>query len=199
MRASATGPRAESPRQVLPRSLPAVELRHGEALWVLARLDFQGGASKSTFYEYAKSLRKFGTPFERRKIGFGRRGFANYSYCHLMELALALTLRVYHVVPDAILAEIIRYRRTLSRHYRRAYAERLFGLGAPISVAVANHAPIAMRGVFLDLQINFSGGTLTSSGPPRLLSPYEALWLFAGRDRCRRESGWKLVARSPVT
>src|SRR6266700_3936827 len=134
VRASQMDIRPRSPSGDLPMSLPHIELHHGEALWVLARLGFQGAASKSTFYEYIKSLRKLGTPFEPGKIGFARRGLANYSYYHLMELALALTLRVYHVVPDSVLAEIIRYRMSLYRHYRRAYAERCTGLGAPLAV-----------------------------------------------------------------
>jgi hypothetical protein len=153
-------------------------------LWVLARLGFQGKASKSTFYEYIKSLRKLGTPFEHGRIGFGRRGLANYSYCHLMELALVLTLRVYHVVPDSILAEIIRYRRTLYRCYHRAYADR--ELRARIRVQASKHAPIEVRGAFLDLQINFSGGTLTGFGPPRMLSPFEGLAAFAEHDIAAR-------------
>jgi hypothetical protein len=97
-----------------------------------------------------------------------------------------LTLRVYYVIPDAILSEIIRYRRTLYRHYRSAYADRCSGLGAPIRVDVAGHGPITLRGVFLDLQINFSGGTLTAFGPPKRLSPYEALSVFAERDIAAR-------------
>jgi hypothetical protein len=43
-----------------------------------------------------------------------------------------------------------------------------------------------MRGVFLDLRINFAGGTLTAFGPPKLLSPYEALSIFAERDLAAR-------------
>src|SRR6478672_1612764 len=76
---------------LLPLELPRIRLHHGEAMWVMARLGFQGEASRSTFYEYVKSLRKLGTPFDRGKIGSGRRGMANYSYCHLMELALVLS------------------------------------------------------------------------------------------------------------
>jgi hypothetical protein len=186
VRASIFGPRPDTSEERLPKLLPHLGLHHGEALWVLARLGFQGAASKSTFYEYVKSLRKLGTPFEHGKIGFGRRGLANYEYCHLMELALALTLRVYHVVPDSVLTEIIRCRRTLYRHYRRAYADRCSGLGAPISIEAAGHVPLVMRGVFLDLQINFSGGTLTNFGPPKLLSPYEALSMFATRNIAAR-------------
>jgi hypothetical protein len=167
-----------------PKVLPPIKLHHGEALWVLARLGFQGKASKSTFYEYIKSLRKLGTPFKRGTIGFGRRGLANYSYCHLMELALVLTLRVYNVVPDSILAEIIRNRRTLHRHYRRAYRDR--ELRARISVQASKRVPIELRGVFLDLRINFSGGKLTAFGPPKLLSPQEALAVFAERDIAAR-------------
>jgi hypothetical protein len=166
--------------------LPEIELHHGEALWVLAQVGFQGAAAKSTFHEYIKSLRKLGTPFERGKIGLARRRLANYSYCHLMELALVLTLRVYHVVPDSILAEIIRHRARLYRHYRQAYAERCTDVGAPIVIEATGHAPIRVRGVFLDLQINFSGGKLAKFGPPRLLSPFEALTMFAERDVAAR-------------
>jgi hypothetical protein len=179
-----SGLRLKVLKEQQPTVLPPIKLHHGEALWVLARLGFQGKASKSTFYEYIKSLRKLGTPFEGGTIGFGRRGLANYSYCHLMELALVLTLRVYHVVPDSILAEIIRYRRTLYRYYRRAYADR--ELRTRISVQSSKRLPIEVRGIFLDLQINFSGGTLTGFGPPRLLSPFEGLVAFAERDIAAR-------------
>ena len=175
-----SGLRLKVLKQRQPKVLPPIKLHHGEAMWVLTHLGFQGNASKSTFYEYVKSLRKLGTPFEHGTIGFGRRGLANYSYCHLMELALVLTLRVYHVVPDSILVEIIRYRRTLYRYYRRAYADR--ELGVRISVEASRHVPIEVRGLFLDLQIDFSGGILTSFGPPKLLSPFDALTAFAERD-----------------
>ena len=170
----------------LPRSLPDIKLHHGEAVWVLARLGFQGAATKSTFYEYIKSLRKFGTPFDRSEYGFARRGLANYSYGHLMELALVLTLRVYHVVPDSVLAEVIRSRTNLYRYYRRAYSERSTGIGAAIVLEAANRRPICVRGVFLDLQIDFAGGKLRSFGPPKLLSPFEALSVFVQRDVAAR-------------
>lgn len=186
MKASKIGARRRRFQEPLPKSLPHIALHHGETLWVLSRLGFQGVASNSTFYEYIKSLRKLGTPFEHGKIGFGRRGRANYSYCHVMELALALTLRVYHAVPDAVLAQVIRYRQSLNRYYRRAYADRCSGLGAPIRVKVAGYAPIIVRGVFLDLQINFSGGALTAFGPPKLLSPRDALSVFADHDIAAR-------------
>ena len=186
MRASQIDTHGQAAYEALPNALPEIELHHGEALWVLARLGFQGAASKSTFYEYIKSLRKLGTPFGRGKVRLARRGLASYSYCHLMELALALTLRVYHVVPDSVLAEIIRYRTRLDRHYRRAYAERCSGVGTPITVEGADHSPIHLRGVFLDLQVNFSGGKLVKFGPPKTLSPFEALAVFAERDVAAR-------------
>jgi hypothetical protein len=170
----------------LPEALPKIELRHGQALWLLSHLGFQGNASKSTFYEYIKSLRKLGTPFERGKIGYGRRGLANYSYAHLMELALALTLRVYYIVPDIVLTELIRYRHALYRCYRRAYIERRSGLGAPIKLKFAGRKPFVARGVFLDLQIDFAGGTLTAFGPPRLLSSYDAFEVFVESELAGR-------------
>jgi hypothetical protein len=185
-RMNASTRRASANADVLPEKLPKIELRHGQALWVLSHLGFQGSVSKSTFYEYIKSLRKLGTPFERGKIGFGRRGLANYSYCHLMELALALTLRVYNIVPDTVLTEIVRYRRTLYRCYQCAYLQRQSGLGAPVDLEMAGHVPLTVRGVFLDLKIDFSGGTLTGFGPPKLLSPCDAISIFIEREIAAR-------------
>jgi hypothetical protein len=170
----------------LPRNLPAIQLTHGRAMWVLVRLGFRGLATESTFHEYLKSLRKLGIPFARGDIGLARRGVANYSYCHLMELALALTLRVYHVVPDSVLSGIIRYRQSFYSQYRRAYRERNKRMGSSIVIETNGQPPIHMRGVFLDLGINFSGGRLVKFGPPKALSPFEALELFAQRDLAAR-------------
>ena len=130
--------RRASPRiadKKLPVTLPEIALNHGRALWILQELGFRGETSPSTFYEYIKSLRKLGIPFRPGEIGLARRGRANYSYYHVMELALALTLRVYHIVPDSLLAQIIRYRRSLYRHFRRAFTERCRGLGTRIKIS----------------------------------------------------------------
>jgi hypothetical protein len=162
----------------LPRTLPDIKLNHGQMLWMLSKLGFRGTASESTFREYVKSLRKLGTPFEPRKIGLLRRGHANYDYGHLMELVLTLTLRVYHVVPDSLLKQIILNRRSLNRHYRLAYTQRCTGIGAPVTLKRRGRIPISARGVFLDLQIDFSGGRLVKFGPPRSLTPLEALRIF---------------------
>ena len=116
-----------APLPALPSTLPKIGLRHGRAVWVLTQLGLRGATSESTFHEYIKSLRKLGTPFEHGEIGFARRGLANYTYCHLMELVLALTLRVYHVVPDSELTGIIGNRKRLYRHYQRAYIQRSRG------------------------------------------------------------------------
>lgn len=172
--------------ELLPRALPRIRLHHGEAIWVLARLGFQGAATRSTFYEYIKSLRKLGTPFDRRRNRSARRGLADYSYGHLMELALILSLRVYHAVPDSVLAEVIRSRETLYRFYRRAYSERMTGIGAAIVLEAAGRRPICVRGAFLDLKIEFNGGKLQSFGPPKLLSPFGAVCVFAQGDAAAR-------------
>jgi len=169
-----------------PVTLSEIALNHGRALWVLQELGFRGKTSPSTFYEYIKSLRKLGIPFRPGEIGLARRGRANYSYYHVMEIALALTLRVYHAVPDSVLAQIIRYRRPLCRHFRRAYTQRCSGLGTQIKIHTDTSATFALSGVFLDLQINFSGGRLVSFGPPKVLPPADALRAFAARDLAAR-------------
>ena len=170
----------------LPKALPDIKLHHGQTMWLLTELGFRGAATQPTFSEYVKSLRKLGIPFEAGEIGHARRGLANYSYYHLMELALALTLRVYHVVPDSVLFGIIRYRRRLYLHYRRAYAERCAGRGEIVVLETESCPPIRMRGIFLDLQLNFSGGRLVKFGPPKSVSPYQAVSIFAAHDVAAR-------------
>jgi hypothetical protein len=52
------------------KSLPVIALNHGSALRLPAELGFQGRASRSTFHEYIKSLRKRGIPVRPGEIGF---------------------------------------------------------------------------------------------------------------------------------
>jgi hypothetical protein len=87
-------------------------------------------------------------------------------------------LRVYHVIPDAILRGIIRYRHQLNRLYRRAYEQRCSGLGRPLTIRQGNRRLVELRGLYLDLNINFSGGRLVRFGPPKLLSCGQALERF---------------------
>jgi hypothetical protein len=163
-----------------PTKLPRIRLRHGQALWLLAELGYRGAVSESAFFEYIKSLRKLGIPFGHEKFqGKGSRKLARYSFFHLMELATTLSLRVYHVVPDAVLRGVSRYRGDLYRCYRRAYAQRRTGVGKPIVIKVKGEEPIELRGLFLDLNIQFAGGHLVRFGPPKLLSSTATLAKFS--------------------
>jgi hypothetical protein len=165
---------------VLPSKLPQIKLRYGQVLWLLTELGCGDAVSGNAFHEYMRSLRKIGIPFGHERFQTKhRRRLAEHSYCHVMELAVALSLRVYHVVPDSILHGVIRYRSQLHRLYRRAYALRRSGLGSPILIKTGTEKPIELRGLFLDLGIQFSGGQLVHFGPPKLLSPYEALRRFS--------------------
>jgi hypothetical protein len=150
-------------------------------MWLLTELGYSNGVRRATLHEYLKALRKLGIPFGHTKFQTkeGARRIAEYSYCHLMELAIVFSLRVYHVVPDSVLKGIIRYRSRLQRFYRRAYAQRRTGDGSPLVVEARNHAPIELRGLFLDLHIKFSSGRLVRFGPPKMLSSVEALALFS--------------------
>lgn len=119
-------------RQTPPDETPEIRLRHGQAVWLLSELGFQGGATAKTFYEYVKSLRKFGIPFPRDRRQSGAPRLVAYGFEHLMELGLALSLRVYHGLPDAVLVELIRHRAELHGLYLEAYAQRATGLGAHV-------------------------------------------------------------------
>jgi hypothetical protein len=165
---------------LLPEKLPSIRLRRGQAIWLLTELGFRGAVSTNTFREYVKSLRKLGIPFGREKFQTKhRKRLADYSYCRLMELAVTLSLRVYHVVPDSVLKGITHYRSDLDQLYRRAYAQRDSGAGRPIVIEVKGHQPIVFRGLFLDLNIKFSGGHMVRFGPPKLLPSIEAMRRFS--------------------
>lgn len=162
--------------------VPDLRLTHGQALWVLTKMGFAAGISSLTFNHYVKSLRKLGLPFAPSEIGKGAGKPVSYSFNHMMELSLALTLRVYGTLPDPMLEGLVQFRRDLYAQYRRAYIEYSTGLGAPVHIAVRGRADFDLSGVYLDLRVRFSGGRLIGFGPPHLLSPFEALRVYAKRD-----------------
>jgi hypothetical protein len=155
----------------LPQRIPHLVLSYGQVLWLLLSLGYGAGVPESTFHEYLKSLRKLGIPFVRSST---RRKKLRYLYHHIMELALILSLRIYHVVPDSVLREIVRHREQLFHLYRRAYSQRDSGKGKPIFLE-----QLQLRGLFIELRIEFAGGQLINFGPPRLLSPSNVLVQFA--------------------
>jgi hypothetical protein len=159
--------------------VPDLSLTHGSSLWVLKEMGFSAGVTDITFNYYIKSLRKLGVPFAPNKPDTGKKRLIYYSFNHLMELSVVLSLRVYGIVPDAVLAGIIRYREELYPLYRRAYIEYSSGLGAPVHITAKERAAFDMNGVYLDLKIRFGGGRAFEFGPPRTISPFEALRIYA--------------------
>jgi hypothetical protein len=162
--------------------VPDFELTHGRVLWVLKELGFAAEVSGTTFNYYIKSLRKLGIPFKRNETGLGSGKLARYSYNHLMELSLALLLRVYGWLPDPVLEGLIQCRKDLYPIYGKAYTEGRIGMGSLIRVYGLNRMAFKMTGIYLDLQIHYSGGRLVTFGPPKALSPFEALQAFATAD-----------------
>jgi hypothetical protein len=86
---------------------------------------------------------------------------------------------VYHVVPDAVLKGVSRYRGELYRFYQQAYARRRSGVGKPTLIKVRGKESIELRGLFLDLNIQFAGGHFVRFGPPKLLSSTDTLAKFS--------------------
>ena len=166
--------------------VPALALTHGRALWVLGALGFSDGISAQTFNYYIKSLRKLGIPFVRGESGLGTGRLAHYSYDHMMELGVALTLRVYGILPDPVVAGLIRFRQDFYALYHQAYLDATDGLGAPVRVHARGQAEVRMSGVYLDMQIRYVRGQILEFGPPRAVSPFDALRLFAATKRVGR-------------
>jgi hypothetical protein len=154
---------------------------------VLNELGFSGGTSRATFNSYIKSLRKLGIPFMMSELGLRPNQPAIYSYEHTMELSVALAMRFYFAIPDVVLQELKRWRPRLCPLYWSALAQGGSGRGAEIPVK-AGTAAFTMRGIFLDPQMRFAGGRLISLGPPKALSPAEALLRFVALPVADRTS-----------
>ena len=168
-----------APRSGKPDSIPQIALSHGQVIWLLTELGLRGGVSKSTFNHYLKSLRRLDIPFGRRK-GTSQRGpEVTYNFEDLMELTLALLLRVYGTLPDVVSHGLRAFREDLRPIYRQAYLDSLKRVYPAARVSTADGERLTVQGLFLDLNIRYSAGQAIQFGPPKALSPFEALSVFA--------------------
>ncbi len=156
---------------------PSLALRHSAAVAVLARMGFQGDVPEETFKGYIKGLHKLGVPFT---LGACRPGawLAVYTYEHLMELAVALSLRTYNILPDSLIDDLIAHRAALHRLYGEAWREAARTLPRPIAFRGRGGVAHVAAGPYLDLQIVQHGRRFTMGGAPQLLNTADALERF---------------------
>lgn len=159
--------------------MPRLALTHGQAVWLLGELGLRQDVSASTFNYYIKSLRKLGIPFEKGKGQSDRRRHVTYDFEELMELAVALLLRVYGWLPDDVVAGLRSHRADLRPIYRQAYVDSFRRVHRAARICGAATRRVTVEGLFLDLNIRYCAGRMVGFGPPRALSPFEALRLYA--------------------
>jgi hypothetical protein len=173
MHSNASKKEKETAQSTGHENISSIKIQHRGLMTILSDMGFRGSASEKTFHDYIKSLRKLGMPVSSAEAP--RNGhMIVYSYENVVDLALALSLRVYHVIPDSVLRELVRARPVLHRLYRQAYHERSTGLGSPVRVG-SGSASLMVQGIYLDLKLNHVAGRLVSFGPPTALSPFEAV------------------------
>lgn len=160
-------------------AVPALALTHGQTIWLMTELGLHRGVSTSTFNYYVKSLRKLGIPFEKGKGQSEGHRHVTYDFEELMELTLALLLRVYGTVPDAVLAGLRNFREDLRPIYRQAFFDSVSRTFPVARVAERGGSHLAIDGLFLDLNIRYSAGQMIEFGPPKAMSPFEAIAIFA--------------------
>jgi hypothetical protein len=159
-------------------AIPELALTHGQTIWLMTELGLHQGVSRTTFNYYIKSLRKLGIPFDKGKGQSQGHRHVTYDFEDLMELTVALLLRVYGTLPDSVLAGLRNFRSELRPVYRLAYcdcAKTTF----PLAQVEAGQRRLSVNGVFLDLNIRYSAGRMIAFGPPRVLSAFEAIATFA--------------------
>jgi hypothetical protein len=176
----------QAPRSGNGDAVPQLALSHGQVIWLLTELGLRRGVSKSTFNHYVKSLRRLGIPFAPRKGTSERGPEVTYNFEDLMELTLALLLRVYGTLPDVVTNGLRSFREDLRPIYRRAYLDSLKRVYPVARVSTPNGERLSVQGLFLDLNIRYSAGQAIQFGPPRALSPFEAMSVFAHTEIAAR-------------
>ncbi|HMN70314.1 MAG TPA: hypothetical protein PKA55_00445 [Rhodoblastus sp.] len=171
-------PKDDSPGQGS-GDIPHLALTHGHALWLLGELGLRGDVALSTFNSYIKSLRKLGIPFANDGRRADRRRHVVYDFEALMELSVALLLRVYGTLPDEIAAGLRDFRDDLRPIYRQAYLDTLGGLRPPARISTPGGARFLIGGLFLDLNVRYAAGRMLDFGPPRAISPFDAIRVYA--------------------
>jgi hypothetical protein len=163
-------------------AVPPLALTHGQTLWLMNELGLSRGVSASTFNHYVKSLRKLGVPLEKGQGGAERRPHVSYDFEALMELTVALLLRVYGALPDAVVSGLREFRRDLRPIYRTAYLDSVKRQYPPVRISEAGRKPILASGVFVDLNVRYAAGQIVEFGPPKLVSPYEAARIYLSSE-----------------
>lgn len=160
-------------------AMPSIALTHGQTVWLMGEMGLRQGVSASTFNYYIKSLRKLGIPFEKGKGQSDGHRHVTYDFEELMELTLALLLRVYGWLPDDVAAGLRNFRDDLRPIYRLAYQDSLKRIYPPAFLSVPKGERNAIEGLFLDLNIRYAAGHMIDFGPPRTISPVEAMSAYA--------------------
>jgi hypothetical protein len=167
------------PRRTEERAAPALALTHGQTVWLMTELGLGQGVSPGTFNYYIKSLRSLGVPFDKGKGQTEGHRHVTYELEEIMELTVALLLRVYGSLPDPIIEGLRSFRDHLRPIYRQAFLEITQPQTEACRIVGPKRTDKQIDGYFLDLNIRYSAGHLVEFGPPRTVSPFEALTAYA--------------------
>ena len=162
--------------------LDSITLTHGQARWLLSDvLDLPEGAD-STFDSYLKFLRRNGVPFSPSETPGGPGFNIVYHYHHIMEVVLALTLRRQAILKGDVVKLLVSMRDKIRPLLRRAWLERVSGLGARVSVEIGGSKLPHASGLWLDLGLGYNELGVLSTKGPKLLGPKGAAQIYFTSD-----------------
>ena len=154
--------------------LDGLSLVHGQVRWLLRHLLQLGEESDASLDAYLKYLRRNGVPFAAHDLPGGSGVNVTYRFEHVMELAIALTLRRQGILKKDTVGVLVQYRDRLTPLYRQAWLKRDQGRGRSVAVKIGKDKSLKVSGLWLDLGLRYlEGGVLTTTGP-RLLGPAAA-------------------------
>ena len=161
------------------RAVPSLALTQGQTLWLLSELGFREGVSASTFNHYVKSLRKL-----RRAVRDWQGPVRRPSRCHLPVRRVdgafcgPVTAGLLDLA-DTIVAGLRDFREDLRSIYRRAYFDLTVHQHPPVRISAPGGLRTTMNGLYLDLNIRYSAGKMIEFGPPKAISSFEAVSIYA--------------------
>ena len=160
--------------------ITSILLTHGQARWVLKHFNMLSGESESTFDAFLKSFRRDGVPFADDEKGVGAGHNLSYRFEHMMELALALTLRTQGIVSRDMVKLIASHRGKLRAFFRMAYLDRGRKGGALTGLYLgpsANMANIGKRISDFEIDLKRDGQALPELKELRHLSNVSGWYL----------------------
>ncbi len=150
-------------------------LSHGQVLQTIEAMHIAEWLERPALDSVLKKFRRDLVPFSAEELNKPQWQQLHYDYVHLIECVVAVKMMAEGIAHRHIVALLTFDRAKLREAYKRALAEAISGLGAPVYLKHPVGSEIQISGLYLDFMATLNkDGVLTTPGPV-LLDPWKAL------------------------